>query len=187
MKLIRRRSWQGRETRPLLTSSTACGNAAWLSQVLFRILTRHCRKLVIQELSFVLFEAWWSFGFAFTLLLADKPNFCAEKHAKCISFWSVGKSYCGWFCIYGLICFAILLPNDKTMQVSLSDGWHLLGLYPESLCSHSRAIQTRIRSYTEKFPVEELKCCSSSSHKYQVANTKGCFNPQATHSLKLMS
>lgn len=26
------------------------------------------------------------------------------------------------FAFYGLICFAVLLPNDKTVQVALSDG-----------------------------------------------------------------
>lgn len=87
-------------------------------------------NLLFRSYLFVLFEAWWNSGFAFSVLLAGKPNFCAEKHAKWISLWSVGKSYCGCFCFYGLMLFAILLPNDKMVQVAISDGWHLLGFVP---------------------------------------------------------
>lgn len=175
---------------PLQTSSSACRNVAWLGRVSFRTVKRRCRKLVIQRLSFwFFFEDWWNSGFAFSMLLADKPNFCAEKHAKRIFVWSVGKSYCGCFCFYGLMLFVILLPKDKTVQIAISGGWHLLGLYPEMLLVHvlqvgnSRATQTWVRGYTEKFPVKKLKCSCGSSHKYQVA--KGCFNLQTIYYLKL--
>lgn len=51
--------------------------------------------------------------------------------------------------------FAILLPNDKTVQVAIADGWQLLGLYPETLLlcvlqvGNSRATQTWVRSYAD--------------------------------------
>lgn len=77
---------------PLLTSSTACRNVA--SLVSFRTVTRHCRNL------FGCFEAWWNSGFTFSMLLADKPNFCAEKHAKWIFVWSVVViAFMVWYCL----------------------------------------------------------------------------------------
>lgn len=56
---------RGREMRPLLTSSTACRNVAWLGQVSFSTLTCHCRKLVIQELSFCFVWSLVKFWFCF--------------------------------------------------------------------------------------------------------------------------